>query len=80
MDQGTFNMEEKIKKEITLNDLLDAIKENTRENKMVQNFLYKILEEAKEQTKLLKEIKQIEVMKRWVILLRPKQEYPFLLQ
>ena len=57
-------MGQEISKELNLKDIFDATKENTRENKMIQNFLYKILEEAKEQTKLLKEIKQIEVMKR----------------
>jgi hypothetical protein len=62
MDQGTFKMEEK--KEITLKNILDAIKENTRESKMIQNFLYKMMEESKGQTKILKEIKNIEVMKK----------------
>jgi len=57
-------MDQEISKELTLKDIIDAIKENTRENKMTQNFLYKLFEESKEQTKLLKEIKQIEVMRK----------------
>lgn len=51
-------MDQEISKEINLKDLLDSIKENTRESKMIQNFLYKINELIVEQNRILKEIKR----------------------
>jgi hypothetical protein len=51
-------MGQEISKELTMKDVLDAIKENTRENKMTPNFLNKIYQEMIEQKRILNEIKR----------------------
>ena len=52
------NEEPKIEKEITIKDIHEDIKSNTREIKMMQNFLYKMNEGTIEMNKTLKEIKR----------------------
>lgn len=52
-------MDLEISKEPSLKELLDAVKDNTREQKMTQKFLYQIQGVLLDQKKILQEIKTL---------------------